>query len=229
VILILLSLAACSNPDTVVIDTNIKDQIGEIEISPTQKSTQSPILVPTPLAGRDGMIAFWTTRDGNGEIYLMGADGRNQINLTNNDASELYPTWSPDGSKIAFTSDRDGDREIFVMDADGSNVIRLTDDDSVDSSPTWSPDGNKIAFASDRNGNASICVMEAIGSNVICLPNNDAFTHAYGPDWSPDGSKIVFSTIGGYRQKIYVMNTDGSELECLVDGTGNHGLPIWQP
>ena len=60
-------------------------------------------------------IAFGTNRDGNGEIYVMNADGSNLTNLTNNAADDSNPSWSPDGTKIAFRTTRDGNYEIYVM------------------------------------------------------------------------------------------------------------------
>jgi Tol biopolymer transport system component len=76
-------------------------------------------------------------RDGNYEIYVMGVDGRNIRNLTNNNASDAVPAWSPNASQIAFMSDRDGNEEIYVMDADGDNVRRLTNNPLMDSDPAW--------------------------------------------------------------------------------------------
>ena len=64
-------------------------------------------------------IAFTSYRDGNGEIYVMDADGGNLRNLTRNPALDWGPAWSPDGGRIAFTSNRDGNFEIYVMDAKG--------------------------------------------------------------------------------------------------------------
>src|SRR5205823_5669879 len=97
-------------------------------------------------------IAFVSTRDGNPEIYTMDADGSHQTRLTNHSARDLFPSWSPDGTKIAFQSDRDkfgGVQEsqpnIFVMDADGSNVTQLTTSGNA-LQPDWSPDGTKIAY-----------------------------------------------------------------------------------
>ena len=69
----------------------------------------------------------------------MDADGSKQTPLTNNDAFDTNPTWSPDGSMIAFASDRDVSSDIYVMKSDGSNPVRLTDDPADDWWPTWLP------------------------------------------------------------------------------------------
>ena len=42
-------------------------------------------------------LAFTSDRDGNDEIYVMNIDGTGQTRLTNNDASDRIPIWSPDG------------------------------------------------------------------------------------------------------------------------------------
>ena len=40
-------------------------------------------------------IAFYSTRDGNYEIYVMQADGSGQTRLTSNTADDNGPSWSP--------------------------------------------------------------------------------------------------------------------------------------
>ena len=48
----------------------------------------------TPAWSPDGTkIAFTSDRDGNSEIYVMDANGANQINITNNSAADLKPDW----------------------------------------------------------------------------------------------------------------------------------------
>ncbi len=88
-------------------------------------------------------IVFQSDRDGNNEIFVMDANGKNQRRLTNSGASDEQSTWSPSGQKIAFVSKRDGNKEIYVMDADGNNPRRLTNNEASDASPAWSPDGKK--------------------------------------------------------------------------------------
>jgi len=100
-------------------------------------SCGGPTIPTTPAAG--SRIAFESVRDGNGEIYVMDADGSNQTRLTNNPADDGSPAWSPDGSRIAFYSDRDGNYEIYVMDADGSNQTRITNNPAGDAFLDWSP------------------------------------------------------------------------------------------
>ena len=99
-------------------------------IPPTETAAPTPTTVPpTPTASPpvvsssgEGLIAFVSTRDGNGEIYVMNADGSDQRRLTNYRQWDSYPAWSPDGEHIAYYSYL-GDKEwvIKVMGADGGN------------------------------------------------------------------------------------------------------------
>ena len=67
----------------------------------------------------------------------MQADGSGQVRLTTNDADDVSPVWSPDGSRIAFVSRLYGPGEIFVMNADGTGQRRLTANDAEDYAPDW--------------------------------------------------------------------------------------------
>ena len=96
-------------------------------------------------------ILFQSNRDGDHEIYVMDANGKNLIQLTHNKTSDSDADWSSN-NEIVFVSNRDGDREIFVMNADGSNQRQLTFNNANDVLPSWSPDGKKIAFTTYRHG-----------------------------------------------------------------------------
>ena len=122
-------------------------------------------------AGVNGKIAFTSVRDGNGEIYVMNADGSSQTNVTNNSAGDTNPAWSPDGKRIAFMSDRDGDVEVYVMNADGSGKVNVSNSPlTTDQDPAWSPDGTEIVFSrSDGPRSGAIFVMNADGSGQTQL------------------------------------------------------------
>jgi Tol biopolymer transport system component len=125
--------------------------------TPVPPVTMAALLTETsPPSSGDGLIVFHSERDGNMEIYVMNTDGSDQRRLTNNDADDVCPAWSPDGTQIAFVSNRGGNDEIYVMNADGSGQRRLTNNDADDGFPAWSPDGMRIAFDSGRGGDWEI-------------------------------------------------------------------------
>jgi hypothetical protein len=133
-----------------------------------------------PVAGK---IAFVTWRDGNDEIYVMSADGAEQINLTSNPAHDFDPAWFPDGSKMIFTSTRDGNNDIHVMNADGTGQTNLTGNPAADQRSTWSLDGSWIAFESNRDGNFEVHIMNADGSGQTQITTDPA--GAVAPTWTP--------------------------------------------
>ena len=204
------------------------------------------LMIPVDAQAR---IAFGSNRDGNGEIYVMAADGGNLRRLTNNSDGDWNPSWSPDGKRIVFTSKRDGHfmhgiptDEIYVMDANGRNQQNLTNNPSYETSPSWSPDGKRIAFDSNRDGrfNFEIYVMDADGGNVQRLTNNpDPNGHPDDryPSWSPDGKRIVFSArreghvVHNWdtTYEIYVMDADGGNEQRLTNNRNNELAPVWSP
>ena len=83
---------------------------------------------------------FSSTRSGNGDLYLINADGTGTRRLTTSAGIDDAPTWSPDGStRIAFTSIRGGNSDIYTVKADGTGTTRVTRHASVDATPDWVP------------------------------------------------------------------------------------------
>ncbi|MGH2732636.1 MAG: TolB family protein, partial [Actinomycetota bacterium] len=65
---------------------------------------------PLPAHGSAALdeIAFRSDRDGNAEIYVMNAEGKDLARITNNAAEDTSPKWSPERTRLVFTSTRDG-------------------------------------------------------------------------------------------------------------------------
>ncbi len=123
---------------------------------------------------------------GNGKIYMVKADGSSLQTISEETGEyevDLFPSISPDGSRIAYATlkhdtgyiwdsilgRRVRDLEIETSALDGSDRRRLTKNKDTDSYPVWSPDGSKIAFVSDREnspGKLYIYTMSLDGSDV---------------------------------------------------------------
>ncbi len=175
-------------------------------------------------------IAFVSTRDGNPEIYVMDADGNNQIRLTNHPEEDSSPSWSPDGARIAFVSNRNGGNyQIYVMDTNGKNMRRLTDG-AYDWRPAWSLDGQWIAFHSKRDEErAKIYLVTPDGSNLRKLAG-DILSWDMEAAWSPDSQRIAFvSSRENWGNEIYVMNADGTNQKRLTHNMVTERQPAWSP
>jgi len=166
-------------------------------------------------------IAFRSFRTGReGDIWLMGADGSDPVNLTPDPLpgvwDERCPAWSPDGARLAFASNAGGNVDLWTMRADGSDQRRLTDTEDFDTEPAWSPDGTMIAFRRSSEGTGSdLCLVPADGGEPIrfALPGVQRL-----PAWSPDGAYLVCvhhaRTMD--RPDLYRLDADGTDFAPLV-------------
>ncbi len=89
----------------------------------------------------------------NSEVFRMNLETGALRNVTNHQAFDGWPAWSPDGQRIAYASNRASDEfeafDIYGAEADGSNPVRVTfgtGDGGTGSytKPSFSSDGRRI-------------------------------------------------------------------------------------
>lgn len=189
--------------------------------------------------GPNGRIAFESSRTGNTDIYTMGPDGSTQINLTNNPAIDVFPAWSPDGSKITFSSDRAeaGNLDVYVMNADGSGLMRLTNAPGEDRGTSWTSDGQTIVFHSARLRDAThtfdVFTMNADGTNQTKIFTNGSAAYVCGNStngiivFNSNGNPLGTNPEGDFE--IFTMNMTGGDVFQVTSNTVLDSGPKWAP
>lgn len=232
------------------------NEVDALRFAPESWALLTPSSAPPPptavatalpaLDGRgDGVLAYYSERDGNAEIYLMNADGSAERRLTFNEADDYSPAWSPDGERIAFESDRNDPNpvrcfpnctyDLYVMNADGTGERQLTDTPYIsETNADWSPDGTQIMYDADvgGDGNGEIYVLnveDALVSAAEPKRLTDGKSDDRFADWSPDGTQIAFSSKRDGNWEIYVMNADGTDPRRMTDNAVNDFFPDWSP
>ena len=201
------------------------DGSNPVQITHTEPGSEDqPVGNYCPAYSPDGKkIVFTGERDGNADIYVIDADGKNRTQLTNDEHRNWYASYSPDSKKIIYSSDRNGIEDIWVMDADGGNKKKLTNNDNKTAhGPTFSPDGKTILFMSDIQGKfgekMQVWTMDVDGNNLKCLTSRDAY-HS-GVDYSPDGQHIAYKSNWNGYWNVYVMDADGDNIMQVTDEKG---------
>ena len=140
---------------------------------------------------RDSILETWQETDDEGgilnrsrlrinkEVYLMNADGSNQIRLTNILENDDSPGWSADGTKIAFRSERERDwwdpiQQVWVMNADGSNQVDLSNNWSGDYTPNWQRMTGNVSPSVSITSPASAATFTAPANITINASANDS-------------------------------------------------------
>ncbi len=206
--------------------------------------------ISSPLLSRDGKhIVYGVTHADmersayQSDLWLIDADGSNNIQLTHGTATNNHPRWSPDGSKIAFLSDRDARNGIWIIGATGGEAEKLTNERGAIGAFEWSPDGKTIAFimrdppSADEerrirdkedwrivgtDAKPTHLYLIDVASRSITRLTRGAFS-VTNVSWSPDGSTMAVE-----RQPAGIVDSQKSDI-AIVSRSGEMRMLVTEP
>lgn len=203
----------------IAIVTDTIPSTGRVVLANTSINERFPRFSP------DGTkIVFVSLRDGHPEVYIMDADGTDEVRLTDNVDGNTMPSFSPDGTQIVFISNRDGvsGGEIYIMDADGDNETRLTTNALSEDMPNFTTDGGQIVYKRGVGFGAELRRCSAVDSSGDTLIRSVGF-EAY-PSVGSD-NRVYFNDSDGGTQQICRVEVNGSGFVQLTTSAGDKRGP----
>jgi len=193
-------------------DVHLMDPFGNVFAN----VTNSPREDSWPTWSPDGtQIGFHSRLEdaGGEEIYRINVNGTGRTRLTFNNPQvptipfDIFPVWSPDGTRIAWNSGRQGGNfgEIYHMNAvtGDTDIVRVTNNPAVDQRCDWQP----------------LCTIYGSG-DIVGTAGDDIICGSDGPDRiSAGGGNDRILGLGGNDQI-----SAGAGNDTLFGGLGNDSL-----
>lgn len=145
-------------------------------------------------------IAFLSDADGEDELYVIGHDGGEPVQLTDGgDMFRYAPEWSPDSASIAF-SDKEG--RLWAVDVASRRMRQVADERWGQLNDySWSPDGRFIAMnLTDDNGFGSIWIWSA-GDGELRRVTDDLWNE-FNPVWDAEGKYLYYFADRSFAPQI---------------------------
>jgi Tol biopolymer transport system component/DNA-binding winged helix-turn-helix (wHTH) protein len=167
----------------------------------------------SPGLSADGrMVAYVATDErGQSDLYLTQVSGGGKLRLTDDEAREEHPRFSPDGQHILFTRrPRSGPPLVCLLPALGGHAATVV---TTGTDAAWSPKGERVAFINHvrDDGPEALFTSALDGSDVrLVMEADGSYPFLRNPAWSRDGQELaVVRGSGGVAGEIWLVAVDG--------------------
>jgi Tol biopolymer transport system component len=177
--------------------------------------------------GEKVAVPIYDQRTGTPDLWVYEVERGLRTRFTFDPGADLFPVWSPDGTRIAYSSTRNGPFDLYQKSFTGSSGPEpLLESKAGKWLEDWSPDGRYLAYTevSEETGNDIwILPMEEGGKPTLFLGTSfDEFDAAL----SPDGHWIAYASDESGQIEVYITSFPAPGRKWQISSQG--GLrPIW--
>jgi len=206
--------------------------------------------IVTPAISPDGnRVAFVALND----LWVMDIGGTPE-QITDDQFTELQPTWSPDGQSLAYSSDRDGIEQIYIRNMDSGDERVLASFAGAEYAAknqyraSWCPTGNRIVFQTGRGVFTPpiTYVADVDSGDVTAVDALSQQFEAGRPSWGPSCSTLAMAALNAasvrFRQgwnHILVVDVNSGETRQMppdpddvfsnINQRDSGNGPVWSP
>jgi len=223
------SILALRQRDKAIELTLISTADGSVRV--LRSITSSLFLFQRASFSPDGRsVAFSFVGEGSpphGDVFLMTADGRNEVVVAGHPAEDQLLGWTPDGTSLVFLSDRSGTWDIWTVHITGGKQqgepeLLKKDFGYYAVVLGFAPDGScyyKTDTALGRFYNGAV----DLETGKVLMPPAPVTTRYTGPPsqatWSPDGRNLLYlsrrGSIGPGNNILTIRSTATGEERFL--------------
>ena len=175
------------------------------------------------------VVSRGDVENGNNDLWLSDANGKNPTRLTFNPANEEFPIWSPDGTRIVWASNREGPYHLYEKASNGAGQETVLLKSDYFKFPTdWSADGHYIIYREiNPKTKYDIWALPVTGPDsgkpfpVLQTEANEA-----AATLSPDGKWIAYTSDESGRYEVYVQSFPAGGGKRQISTAGGIG-PRW--
>lgn len=162
-------------------------------------------------------------------IFVVPTEGGEPIKLTEDQFSDIAPTWTPDGKQIAFLSNRYDDYQVWVMNPDGSARLPYSNIEGGVNAFKISPDGKHLMYTQDVKLEPTVLEKYSDLPKANAKVMNDLM-YRHWNDWSDHSfSHIFISEVSTSQVKAGVDIMESEMWDAPLAPYFDDSEIVWSP
>lgn len=173
-----------------------------------------------------------------GDLWIVPKAGGTALRLSSPPGQELFPHFSPDGSRIAYTANYDGNYDVYNVASGGGVPTRVTYHGMTDRIVDWYPDGKSLLYASSMNSgkqrwnqfyrvspNGGMPEVLPIPLGEFAAISADGKLIAYTPQ--SQAFRTWKRYRGGWAADIWMFDMTRNTAENITRNDADDEFPMW--
>jgi Tol biopolymer transport system component/DNA-binding winged helix-turn-helix (wHTH) protein len=228
----------------------IASQLWAQPITPDGNGRGEPLALTTDTSRRNSLpamspdgsrVAYVSTRGGEApNVWMIGVDGKNMTQLTDNEGPDVQPYWYPDGQRVAFLSTRQDGLGLWsvALDTRRQELMRPLGDltakartagNGVVAESVLSRSMTQVALALVASPYANRQLFMSSMRTLDARPLTDPSQWLGYPAWSRDEKRLAVELKAGSSTHAAVIDLETGAVRRLTSARGQTWVRSWSP